>query len=286
SFDEIINLGVDYLNLYPGKSPFSYVIADEIQDFSNIELRLLRNLAPEGKNDLFLVGDPLQKIYNKQLNFSKSGINIRGRRSRRLKVNYRTTEEIRKLAMTTIQNIDFDDFDGEAESKKGYISLMHGQLPLYKLFDTSKEEKEYLLELVQQLVISKEISAKLDFREICLCARTNKTINDFKTVLHKASLPYYNLKDKTGEKSGIRLSTFHNIKGLEFKAVIMVGVQEGQVPLKPYQYNNWSKLEKKYHNKRERALLYVAMTRAIQGLYISGVGERSSLLSVEEDKAK
>ena len=98
--DEIINT---LSNNYSEKEdkPFSHVICDELQDFSDTELRLLRNLVEKKENDLFLVGDPLQKIYDRRINFSSLGIEIRGKRSKRLKINYRTTEEI-KLASISI----------------------------------------------------------------------------------------------------------------------------------------------------------------------------------------
>jgi Cdc6-like AAA superfamily ATPase len=93
--DEVTNLLTNYYQNNPQK-PFSHIIADEIQDFSDVQLRLLRSMVTEKENDLFLVGDPLQNIYNRNLNYSRAGINIRGAKSRRLRVNYRTTEEIKK----------------------------------------------------------------------------------------------------------------------------------------------------------------------------------------------
>ncbi len=115
--EEIQNQLSDYFDAQ-SERPYGHVIADEIQDFSQTELRLLRSLVAEGPNDLFLVGDPLQCIYDRKPNFTKAGINIRGNRSRRLKVNYRTTEEIKRVAYATIASAQFDDFDGGEESKR------------------------------------------------------------------------------------------------------------------------------------------------------------------------
>ena len=68
--------------------PFTHVIADEFQDFSNPELKFLRALVQEGRNDLFLTGDPIQRIYSgRKINFGAAGINVRGVRSRRLKIH-------------------------------------------------------------------------------------------------------------------------------------------------------------------------------------------------------
>ena len=85
---ELFNVTTHWLREQP-EFMFTHVIADEIQDLANPELRFLRALTPEGANDLFLVGDPYQRIYSRKLNFKAAGINIQGR-SRRLRVNYRT----------------------------------------------------------------------------------------------------------------------------------------------------------------------------------------------------
>ena len=134
---ELCNL----LNAYFTKQktkPYSYLVCDEIQDFSNPELSLLRSLVLERENDMFMVGDPYQNIYRKSLNFAKSGIVVKGRRSKKLKINYRTTEEIKTLSMRVVSNLSVDDFDGNKETLQGYLSLMHGTNPEYTTFTRSK----------------------------------------------------------------------------------------------------------------------------------------------------
>lgn len=279
---EVYNLLFDHYKAMTDK-PFGHVIADEIQDFSNIELRLLRSLVTEKPNDLFLVGDPLQKIYKRQLNFSKAGIHIRGRRSRRLKINYRTTEKIRKAAVSIIKNISFDNFDGEAESKKGYVSLVQGkQIPSYQTFSTKKAELDFLFQKIEELAFEEaSMAAKLNLSEICIAARTKNGIKDIKSFLHQQKLPYFDLSQQQGNiKSGIRLSTFHSLKGLEFKAVFLADVQERTVPSRPAAFRDWDTATQTTFDQRERALVYVAMSRAIQVLFVSGVGSRSTLIQI------
>ena len=280
---ELYNLLYDHYTAITDKS-FGHVIADEIQDFSNIELRLLRSLVAEKSNDLFLVGDPLQKIYKRQLNFSKAGIHIRGRRSRRLKINYRTTEKIRKVAVSIIKNIPFDNFDGEEESKKGYVSLVQGiQNPQYHTFPTKEAELTFLAEQIADLAFADDTSvAKLSLPEICIAARTKNGIKDIKSYLHQQKLPYYDLSQRQGNiKEGIRLSTFHSLKGLEFKAVFLADVQERTVPSRPAAFRDWDAATQTAFDQRERALIYVAMSRAISALFVSGVGKRSGLVQIE-----
>ena len=79
-------------------------------------LKLFRALIPAQDNDLYIVGDAHQRIYSRQATLSKCGINIKGRRSKRLRINYRTTEEIRQKAMEMIESVEVDNLDGGKES--------------------------------------------------------------------------------------------------------------------------------------------------------------------------
>ena len=110
--------------------PYVAVLVDEAQDMSTQAFNLIRNLVPEGKNDLFIVGDGHQRIYGRnKVVLSHCGINIRGR-SRKLKINYRTTEEIRKYAVGLLNGCQIDDLDGGIDDNKAFRSLTHGVPPL------------------------------------------------------------------------------------------------------------------------------------------------------------
>ena len=65
---------------------------------------------------------------------SASGINIRGR-SRKLYLNYRTTEEIRRLAVATLEGCEVDDLDDGSDEVKRYKSLSHGAAPMTLNYD-------------------------------------------------------------------------------------------------------------------------------------------------------
>lgn len=159
---ELFNVTTHWLREQP-EFMFTHVIADEIQDLANPELRFLRALTPEGANDLFLVGDPYQRIYSRKLNFKAAGINIQGR-SRRLRVNYRTTEEIKRQAVCIVSGVEADDFDGGEESLKGYVSLLHGDAPVYQLYKNKNQEFEAIGAYVQAC-----LDAKIKPRDMCCC---------------------------------------------------------------------------------------------------------------------
>lgn len=272
---ELFNRTTDYFSKQEVK-PFKNVIADEIQDLSNVELRFLRSLVEEKRNDLFLVGDPYQRIYARKLNFSSAGISVRGKRSKQLRINYRTSEEIKRLAISTISNLNYDDFDGELESLNGYLSLFHGQTPSYEMFKVKADEYNYIVDQMSDL---KEQGIKMN--EICVGFRTKDALRDFKSFLHRLKIPYSdNSSLANNDTLGLVLSTLHGLKGLEFKAVFLADINKRTSPLLFADFNNLEEQEKKDYINSEKSLLYVAMTRAIYVLRITGTGSKSELINL------
>ncbi len=272
---ELFNLVSNYLNSNQ-IFPFKNVIADEIQDLSNVELRFLRSLVEAKRNDLFLVGDPYQKIYNRRINFSSMGISIRGNRSRQLRINYRTSEEIKRLAISAVQEISYDDFDGESEKLNGYLSLFHGEKPTYEVFKTKSEENDSIISKIKNLREN-----GLRYNEIAIGFRTKESLKELKTILHKLKIPYSdNINPATTNYEGIVLSTFHSLKGLEFKAVLLCDVNNRTCPQYFSMLNQLDEVQKEEYYKSERALMYVAVSRAIKILYITGTGVKSELISI------
>jgi hypothetical protein len=268
--EEIYNTLADYMNKLQNP-PYAHIIADELQDLGNPELRLLRSMVADSPNNLFFVGDPLQQIYPKKINFSRIGINVRGKRSRRLRINYRTSEEIRKAAVAIIDGIEFDDFNGDFESKSGYHSLFHGEAPSYMLYKNRNIEIEELLKDINNL-------ARLDYSysSIAVACRTNAALKEIQNAMHIADIPYRMLSGEKvkGHVDGVNLVTFHSIKGLEFKQLFICGVEKQTIPLLPVDFPYFSEDDQKKHLQMERSLLYVAMTRAIEKVKISGIGQK------------
>lgn len=261
--------------------PYTNVIADEFQDFSNPELKFLRALVAEGRNDLFLTGDPMQRIYSgRKINFGAAGINVRGVRSRRLKINYRTTEPIKKVAVSVIKGISFDDMDGGTESMNGYVSLIHGgEKPIYKMVGSASDKVSQIIEWINECVNSHIIP-----NDICVAAPSMGLMKDLQTYMHSNGVAYKILKgsSKQGASNGISLCTLHSLKGLEFKVVILMGINERNIPSKVaegYPFSGMDALDKKEFLSSKRSLLYVAITRARQLVYLVGYGEPCGLLS-------
>lgn len=277
---ELFNETTNYLNEHNVR-PFTNVIADEFQDFSNPELKFLRALVAEGHNDLFLTGDPMQRIYSgRKINFSAAGINVRGVRSRRLKINYRTTEPIKRVAVSIIKGQTYDDMDGGTESTKGYVSLIHsGEKPQYVMVSNATEEVTQVAEWIEACK-----NSGISLKDICIAAPSMGLMKELQTRLHTDGTAYKVLKgtSKQGASDGVSLCTFHSLKGLEFKAVILMGVNERNVPSKAteaYPFNGMDALEKKEYLSSKRSLLYVAITRARGLVYMVGYGEPCGLVA-------
>jgi superfamily I DNA/RNA helicase len=129
-------------------------------------LRLVRALVPEQGDDLMIVGDGHQRIYGRKASLSQCGIDIRGL-GRKLKINYRTTEQIRKFAVAVLEGIEVDDLDDDYDSVNGYRSLVDGQSPVIKSFASEEEEAQWVVEQIQRLV-----DAGARSQDICIVGRT------------------------------------------------------------------------------------------------------------------
>lgn len=193
---------------------YTSIIVDEGQDLSPSAYRLLRALAgDEHQNDIFIVGDSHQRIYRNKAVLSKCGINVRGRSSY-LRINYRTTEEIRKFAFSLLNGVSFDDLDEDYDNGKGCQSLTHGDKPEIKEFATPEKELDYLVSRIHELE-----TAGIEQKNICIVARTHKLLDSYIAGLQRAGIKSFEIKaNKTDDRTfeGVRMATMHRVKGLEF----------------------------------------------------------------------
>lgn len=267
-----------HLERSDAKPPFDAVLADEAQDFGAAELRLLRALTPAGPNDMFLVGDAHQRIYGHKTTFSQAGIEIRGR-SKRLRINYRTTDRIRKRAVATLDGQAFDDLDGNTDTLDGYRSLRQGEEPTVEVFPHRDAELQALVARVNAY-LADESQGAVRGPEIVVAARTNSLADAAAQALEDAGVATHRLSeaDDDGGNDGVRIATMHRLKGLEFRVVVLVGVEQGVVPLPVPASKTADAVAADEHELAERSLLYVAATRARDALHISAAGTLSPLL--------
>jgi superfamily I DNA/RNA helicase len=260
---------------------YAHIVADEVQDFSEADLRLLRAMVPESPDDLFLVGDAHQRIYGHKASLSRCGINVRGLRSRRLRLNYRTTQSIRNWSVAILRGMAVDDLDeGTDDALKGYHSLRRGEPPQAVHHGTEKAEGEFILKTVRHWIDDQGRRAG----DICIAARTHDRLEKrYAALLRGAGFAVQFIKeDESSLGEGIRLATMHRVKGLEFPCVLLAGVQDGLVPLELRNYADDT--ARKDHLDTERRLLFVAATRARDELVVTGFGDKSPFLKATANR--
>lgn len=258
-----------------GASRYRAAIVDEGQDFGPEMLSLLRQMVPSADNDLFIVGDGHQRIYRRKAVLSKCGIDVRGR-SKKLKINYRTTEEIRDFATSVLEGIVIDNLDAEPDDTKDYRSLTHGGPPLVRNFESIKEEVDWILEQVDAL-----IEDGLYARDICIAVRTTNLMKDISQLLKDRKTDYVQLsrnKADAQNQDRLRLATMHRVKGLEFKAIFLACANDGIIPLAKATSATSDPAEKELLEANERALFHVAATRAVKYLHVTSHGKASRYL--------
>ncbi len=197
--------------------PFSSIIVDETQDFGPQALRLLRAMVPNKPNDLFFVGDGHQRIYTRnRASMSTSGINIKGR-SRKLYLNYRTTEEIRRLAVAVLEGCEVDDLDEGSDEVKRYKSLSHGPVPMMLDFQHLEDALGSLTPLLK--------ASLAEDRTVCVIVPTKHDANavhgSLKAGKISATILGPDERDQPDSKS-VRIATMHRAKGLEFDEVVLL----------------------------------------------------------------
>jgi hypothetical protein len=257
--------------------PYRAVIVDEAQDMGAQAFKLIREIAgEEHKNDLFIVGDAHQRIYRHKVVLGRCGIKIIGRSSK-LRINYRTTEENRRWAVNLLEGVRIDDLDGGLDSQKGYTSLLHGVEPKVEHLSSFQAEIEYISLYLKKL--QQETGNLL--QAVCLVARTHDLLKQYEGALKAKGFDTYFVRRSEADdrrKEGVRLATMHRVKGLEFDRVIIAGVNDGMVPLVVEWNNSTDKVIQEELENQEKALLYVAATRAKKEVVVTSFGKASRFL--------
>lgn len=262
--------------------PFKSIIVDEAQDLGEPDFTLIKSIVSRQTqgNDLFIVGDPHQRIYGRQVILSRCGIEIRGR-SHKLKVNYRTTEETRKWATRVLSNVEVDDLDQGCDDLKEYYSLLTGKEPLIKGFASFEEEIEFITQYLHQLPTDDPDDDRGRFASSCIVLRTNNLCERYQQTLAQKDIPTYLLKPNEPDdlsQSGIRIATMHRVKGLEFDHVILASFNAEYLPPKNMIQQAPDQTKHNQLLDAERCLVHVSATRAKRDVLVTYFGQPSPLL--------
>ena len=253
-------------------SPYDFAIVDEAQDISVPHLRFLAALGKENTNSLFFAGDLGQRIFQTPFSWLSLGVDIRGR-SQTLRVNYRTSHQIRMQA-DRLLGPQVTDVDGNVDDRSGTVSVFNGPPPDIRVYDSFDEESSAVGEWLKKISGDGIVP-----NEIGVFVRSPAQLDRAKAGLVASGLSFNTLDDRMQIETGkVSISTMHLAKGLEFRAVAVMACDDEVIPLQERieSVTDNADLEEVYDT--ERHLLYVACTRARDHLLITSKKPASEFL--------
>ncbi|WP_207454662.1 UvrD-helicase domain-containing protein [Herbiconiux sp. SYSU D00978] len=277
-FDEIAAVAAQVFDAAGVPRPADHVLVDEGQDLVPAKWRLLRSLAPEGVNDLFIAEDSHQRIYGARTVLSRWGIRVVGR-SQRLTLNYRTTAQNLGYAVAVLKGGDYEDLESEAESTAGYRSSRIGPHPERRGFTSLIEELDYVANLIKGWIDDDPKGS------LAVLVRTQGLRDTVARALSERGVPASAVDRVERGGSNVAVMTLHRAKGVEFSRVCIVGAGADNIPNPAVMKSAVAHGAEGDAELRERSLLYVGATRARDVLSITWTGEPSRLLSSVETGA-
>ncbi len=264
-----------------GKTVFDFIVVDEAQDLGVVHMRFLTALGGSRPDGLFFAGDLGQRIFQQPFSWKALGVDVRGR-SRTLRVNYRTSHQIRTHA-DRLLGPAVTDVDGNREDRGDTVSVFNGPPPLVRGLKTEAKE----IKAVGSW-ITEQAKAGVAPHEFGVFVRSAAQLARAKSAVKEAGLAFKVLDEHVETPSGhVAIGTMHLAKGLEFRAVAVMACDDEIIPLQERieSIGDDADLQEVYDT--ERHLLYVACTRARDHLLVSGVSPVSEFLDdfTEPDRA-
>lgn len=254
------------------KVVFDFAIVDEAQDISVAHLKFFAALSGSRANSLFFAGDLGQRIFQQPFSWKSLGVDIQGR-SRTLRVNYRTSHQIRAQA-DRLLGPTVIDVDGNTEDRSDTVSVFNGPPPLILTLKRSRDETDTVSNWMRE-----RTKAGVLPHEFGVFVRSPSELERAQAAVKAAGLAFKILDEHVETISGhVSISTMHLAKGLEFRAVVVMACDDEIIPLQERieTVGDDADLQEVYDT--ERQLLYVACTRARDHLLVTGVNPASEFL--------
>ena len=260
------------------RMPFDFAIVDEAQDISVAHLRFFAALSATRPNALFFAGDLGQRIFQLPFSWKSLGVDIRGR-SRNLRINYRTSHQIR-LKADRLLGPETADVDGNVEIRSDTISVFNGPPPIIRVLQNEKEESKSVGKWIADMS-----KAGVLPHEFGVFVRSAAQFERAKAAVKHTGLTFKILDEQVDTRTGhVSISTMHLAKGLEFRAVVVMACDDEIIPLQERieTVGDDADLQEVYDT--ERHLLYVACTRARDHLLVTSVEPPSEFLDDMNDR--
>ncbi len=253
--------------------PFDFAVVDEAQDLTPYQLQWLAALGRGRQNALFFAGDLGQRIFQQAFSWLSLGVDIRGR-SRSLKINYRTSHQIRSHA-DKLLGAEVADVDGQIQDRRGTISVFNGIAPEIKIAGSIEEENDHvsswLMNLGQEGILP---------HEIAVFVRSHGELDRARHAVETVGFKFTVLDSSIDTSVGkVSIGTMNMAKGLEFRAVVAMACDDEIIPLQSRieEIADDADLDEVYNT--ERHLLYVACTRARDFLLVTAAKYPSEFLA-------
>lgn len=255
-----------------GASPYDFAVVDEAQDIGVPELRFLAALGKSRPDSLFFAGDLGQRIFQPPFSWKSLGVDVRGR-SRTLRINYRTSHQIRVQADRLLPP-EMSDVDGNTEDRRGTVSAFNGPAPVIQVLDSEEEELQAVGKWLKTIA-----TESIQPHEIGVFVRSEQQFGRARMAVESAGYDCVELHSIPETESGrVAVMSMHLAKGLEFRTVVVMACDDEVIPLQERiaVVADDVDLEEVYNT--ERHLLYVACTRARDHLLVTGVAPASEFL--------
>lgn len=255
---------------------YTHIIVDETQDLTRVQLEFIKTLyMNRSYSSMLFVSDTAQSIYPeawlvKGRSFTSIGLDMTGK-STSLSKSYRTTMQIAYAAYSLIED-DKNILEDDNFVKPSLIDKQ-GVYPVYRGFKNKVSEAEYIAETIEN-----ELKNKYDYKDIAIISKFKNQLKDIKIFLEKNNIPYKELESNEEldfNEDCVKLLTMHCAKGLQFKAVIIAGLNDKIIPSRDFA-NEFE--DSDFVESIDRRLLYVGMTRATEELFLSSYGNPSKFI--------
>lgn len=272
-FAEAAAIAAEVLN-GSGARPFDHVLIDEGQDLAPTHWQFLRSLVSDGPDDLFIAEDSHQRIYGHRVALGHFGVKIVGR-SQRLRLNYRTTAQNLRYAVSVLTGTEFVNLEDQAEDPSDYHSARTGPTPRLlpaQSLGAELDQAAYVIRAWLEDQVTPETIGAL--------VRTEQAGEQLVRALEERNISVRYVQDRTVPVGRPVVMTMHRAKGMEFSRVLIFGVEAQSIPA-PFAIKGLPESDRAEAMLRERSLLYVAATRARDELAITWLGDASHLVPQE-----
>ena len=249
---------------------FRCLLVDEFQDLSTLDLRLLLHVPTSPENGLFLAGDTVQKILVKRLRLQDAALGKGNVTKQEIRKNYRNSRQILKAASKLANH-----YCRLAQAQGEEVEILDPELALRETCPPFAVKTDNAIRKAWEIAMEWLEQGATNAWTVCIATATPDEISVASILAQKPR--NVRAKELTGDflknPETLVVGTTHDLKGFEFRLVLIVGCDANLLP------SRGVPIEEAW---REALRLYVAMTRARDQVFLLYQNEPSEFLRVME----